>query len=134
MSDMFCFQCQQTAGNKGCVRTGVCGKQPATAQLQDQLITQLIRLAEAAERCGEHTPEASRLLIDGLFTTLTNVNFDDDAIRRFTDRVTAEEAPARAEIYRGQLQAYSDALSRIMEMPVERRVLYFFQCGQEISL
>ena len=51
-----------------------------------------------------------------------------------TDRVTAEEAPARAEIYRGQLQAYSDALSRIMEMPVERRVLYFFQCGQEISL
>ena len=90
MSDMFCFQCQQTAGNKGCVRTGVCGKQPATAQLQDQLITQLIRLAEAAERCGEHTPEASRLLIDGLFTTLTNVNFDDDAIRRFTDRVTAE--------------------------------------------
>ena len=90
MSDMFCFQCQQTAGNKGCVRTGVCGKQPATAHLQDQLITQLIRLAEAAERCGEHTPEASRLLIDGLFTTLTNVNFDDDAIRRFTDRVTAE--------------------------------------------
>ena len=51
-----------------------------------------------------------------------------------TDRVTAEEAPARAEIYRGQLQAYSDALSRIMEIPVERRVLYFFQCGQEISL
>ena len=51
-----------------------------------------------------------------------------------TDRVTAEEAPARAEIYRGQLQAYSDALSRIMEMPVERRVLYFFRCGQEISL
>lgn len=90
MSDMFCFQCQQTAGNKGCVRTGVCGKQPATAHLQDQLITQLIRLAEAAERCGEHTPEASRLLIDGLFTTLTNVNFDDDAIRRFADRVTAE--------------------------------------------
>ena len=90
MSDMFCFQCQQTAGNKGCVRTGVCGKQPTTAHLQDQLITQLIRLAEAAERCGEHTPEASRLLIDGLFTTLTNVNFDDDAIRRFTDRVTAE--------------------------------------------
>ena len=90
MSDMFCFQCQQTAGNKGCVRTGVCGKQPATAHLQDQLITQLIRLAEAAERCGEHTPEASCLLIDGLFTTLTNVNFDDDAIRRFTDRVTAE--------------------------------------------
>ena len=38
MSDMFCFQCQQTAGNKGCVRTGVCGKQPDTANLQDALL------------------------------------------------------------------------------------------------
>ena len=35
MADMFCFQCQQTAGNKGCVVTGVCGKQPETALLQD---------------------------------------------------------------------------------------------------
>lgn len=51
-----------------------------------------------------------------------------------TDRVTAQEATARAEAYRGQLQAYSDALSRIMEKPVTRRVLYFFACGAEISL
>ena len=90
MSDMFCFQCQQTAGNKGCVRTGVCGKQPDTANLQDALLHELIRLAEAAERRGQHSREASRLLMDGLFTTLTNVNFDNDAIRRFTDRVVAE--------------------------------------------
>ena len=90
MSDMFCFQCQQTAGNKGCVRTGVCGKQPATAALQDRLIHELIRLAEASEQKGEHSKAASRLLMDGLFTTLTNVNFDDAAIRRYTDRVIAE--------------------------------------------
>ena len=90
MSDMFCFQCQQTAGNKGCVRTGVCGKQPETANLQDDLLRELIRLAEAAERGGQHSREASRLLMDGLFTTLTNVNFDNAAIRRFTHRVTAE--------------------------------------------
>ena len=90
MSDMFCFQCQQTAGNKGCVRTGVCGKQPETANLQDDLLRELIRLAEAAERRGQHSREASRLLMDGLFTTLTNVNFDNAAIRRFTDRVIAE--------------------------------------------
>ena len=51
-----------------------------------------------------------------------------------TDRVTAEEAPQRAEVYRGQLQAYSDALSRIMEKPVAARILYFFRCGREISL
>lgn len=42
MSNMFCFQCQQTAGNSGCIRTGVCGKQPETSNLQDRLISQLI--------------------------------------------------------------------------------------------
>ena len=47
MSEMFCFQCQQTAGNSGCVRTGVCGKQPETANLQDVLVCSLIRLADA---------------------------------------------------------------------------------------
>ena len=46
MSDMFCFQCQQTAGGSGCVRTGVCGKQPKTANLQDYLVCSLIHLAE----------------------------------------------------------------------------------------
>ena len=51
-----------------------------------------------------------------------------------TDRVTAEETLQRAELYRSQLQAYSDALSRIMEKPVSQRVLYFFACRAEISL
>ena len=90
MSEMFCFQCQQTAGNKACVRTGVCGKQPETANLQDQLVYELIRLAEAAEETGRHSKTADRLIVDGLFTTLTNVNFDNSAIRALTDRVVAE--------------------------------------------
>ena len=84
MPDMFCFQCQQTAGGTGCVRTGVCGKQPHTAQLQDALICELIRLAQAAQAASRRTEESDRLLIDGLFTTLTNVNFDDRAIRIFS--------------------------------------------------
>ena len=90
MPDMFCFQCQQTAGNKGCVRTGVCGKQPETANLQDELVYALIRLAELSEKQGVRPPEASRLIIDGLFTTLTNVNFDNAAIREFIRRVSEE--------------------------------------------
>ena len=81
MSDMFCFQCQQTAGGSGCVRTGVCGKQPTTAHLQDILVCRLIRLAEVCEQNSEHPREVTQLLADGLFTTLTNVNFDDEAIR-----------------------------------------------------
>lgn len=75
MSEMFCFQCQQTAGGKCCVSTGVCGKQPETAHLQDELVRELIGLAEAATAAGQRTPTADRLLADGLFTTLTNVNF-----------------------------------------------------------
>ncbi len=90
MSDMFCFQCQQTAGNKGCVVAGVCGKQPSTAALQDDLVCELIRLAMAAREHKCRTKTADRLLADGLFTTLTNVNFDDKAITAFIRRVTDE--------------------------------------------
>ena len=89
MSNMFCFQCQQTAGNSGCIRTGVCGKQPETANLQDRLVSQLIALARlTGSSDGSDRPgRADRLIVDGLFTTLTNVNFDDRAITEFTERV-----------------------------------------------
>lgn len=90
MSEMFCFQCQQTAGNKGCVRTGVCGKQPETARLQDELIKELIRLACGCEEIGKHPESVTVLLEDGLFTTLTNVNFDNKAIADFTARAQKE--------------------------------------------
>ncbi len=83
------FQCQQTAGNTGCIKTGVCGKQPSTALLQDLLVEELIRLSHAAMEAGVQTDSCTALLADGLFTTLTNVNFDDASIKRFTDRVRA---------------------------------------------
>ena len=90
MSEMFCYQCQQAAGNKGCMHVGVCGKQPSTSDLQDKLVAELIRLAEASLNCQKRTSEADRLIIDGLFTTLTNVNFDDKAIDDFIKRVIKE--------------------------------------------
>ncbi len=89
MSDMFCFQCQQTAGNKGCVKVGVCGKQPKTAKLQDDLIYELIRLSEAV-RSNKATEISDRLVSDGLFVTLTNVNFDNESITEFISRVQNE--------------------------------------------
>ena len=70
MTDMFCFQCQQTAGNKGCIRTGVCGKQPTTANLQDKLVYELISLAETMVEKDMRTKEADRLFIDGLLQLL----------------------------------------------------------------
>ncbi len=87
MSEMFCFQCQQTAGNKCCTQVGVCGKQPGTAALQDELVVELIRLAQAADEAGSRDKEIPRIIADGLFTTLTNVNFDNEAIRNFVRRV-----------------------------------------------
>ncbi len=87
MSEMFCFQCQQTAGNKCCTQVGVCGKQPGTAALQDELVVELIRLAQAADATGSRDKEVPRIIADGLFTTLTNVNFDNEAIRNLAQRV-----------------------------------------------
>ena len=110
---MFCFQCQQAAGGVGCVRTGVCGKQPETARLQDSLVYELIRLAEAVQRSGRPTRDSGRLLMDGLFTTLTNLNFDGNAIQAFTGRVRAERDRAGgydgplAELWKGEADLVS---------------------------
>ena len=78
---MFCYQCEQTAGCAGCTgSTGVCGKTAETARLQDQLVGAMIGLARAAEGVECPGDRVYRTVIEGLFTTLTNVSFDDDAI------------------------------------------------------
>lgn len=89
MSDMFCFQCQQTAGNKGCVKVGVCGKQPDTARIQDEMVCELVGLAEAVMN-NKPTNASDHLVIDGLFMTLTNVNFDNSALEKTIQKVIAE--------------------------------------------
>lgn len=81
---MFCFQCEQTAMGKGCaLAAGVCGKKAQTADLQDDLTSALAALASSAEK----TEEKTGLIIEGLFSTVTNVNFDDETIRSLTRRV-----------------------------------------------
>jgi len=87
---MFCFQCEQTAGGKGCTVSGVCGKKPETAGLQDRLTGSLVGLARAAES-GSPSAKTTRLIMDALFTTVTNVNFDDPVISALADRVDAEK-------------------------------------------
>lgn len=74
---MFCFQCEQTAGCSGCTgNAGVCGKSSSNANLQDELTGALIGLAKACE--GQpRKKEITRLIVEGLFTTVTNVNFND---------------------------------------------------------
>ena len=79
---MFCYQCEQTAGGKGCTKHGVCGKTPEVANLQDLLIFQLKGISCYANELilkGENVDKSIIAFIeDCLFTTLTNVNFDAD--------------------------------------------------------
>ncbi len=82
MSNMFCFQCEQTARGTGCTVAGVCGKQASTANNQDKLIGTLVSLAKAAG--DKATDKTYKMLMEGLFTTITNVNFDDEALTNFT--------------------------------------------------
>ncbi len=91
---MFCFQCEQTAGCTGCTgNAGVCGKSAGTARLQDRLTGALIGLARAsAEQKGFQMESAlTQLILEGLFTTITNVNFNDETIEILIEKIRAEK-------------------------------------------
>lgn len=114
---MFCFQCEQTAGCTGCMgNAGVCGKKADTAGLQDQLTGALIGLAraytenmssqKAAESEATHGQDTSgslkataiaapesltRLVLEGLFTTITNVNFNNETIQALVANIRTEK-------------------------------------------
>lgn len=89
---MFCFQCEQTAGCSGCMgNAGVCGKTAATAGLQDELTGALIGLARACENNAK-TDATDRIIIEGLFSTITNVNFNDETLRAMIDRIHEEKS------------------------------------------
>lgn len=79
-NSMFCYQCEQTAGGKGCTKMGVCGKTPEIAGLQDLLIYQLKGISFYAKRLIEKGEQIDKEIVkfveNSLFTTLTNVNFD----------------------------------------------------------
>ena len=95
---MFCYQCEQTMCGTGCTgMAGVCGKKYATAGLQDQLTGTLIALA--GQYAGKDVPEkVATVLMEGLFTTITNVNFND---------VTLAEQIAKTQAVAGEkLTAY----------------------------
>lgn len=81
---MFCYQCQETAGCTGCTRVGVCGKQPDVAAMQDLLVYVTKGLSAVTTRLRaegkEISSEINHLVTLNLFTTITNANFDKDAI------------------------------------------------------
>ncbi|HOJ11620.1 MAG TPA: hydroxylamine reductase [Clostridiales bacterium] len=90
MSNMFCFQCEQTAGGKACTQSGVCGKKPDVSNKQDELICALVGLARAA--AGKVPGRlANELMMQGLFATITNVNFDKERINELKNQILDEK-------------------------------------------
>ncbi len=92
MNKMFCFQCEQTAGCSGCTgNAGVCGKSAEVANLQDELTGELLGLAKG---CFHHPGDenTTRLIIEALFTTITNVNFNEETVTEMIERVRREKA------------------------------------------
>lgn len=76
---MFCYQCEQTAGGTGCTKMGVCGKTPEASDLQDLLVYVVKGIANYAHRAGQlglRSKEIDRFVVEALFSTVTNVNFD----------------------------------------------------------
>lgn len=85
---MFCYQCQEAAKNQGCEIKGVCGKEANTATLQDLLIYNLkgiAYLSESKMKNGENISENAKFIIDSLFATITNANFDNN---RFNELIS----------------------------------------------
>ena len=92
-NQMFCFQCEQTASCKGCTgAAGVCGKKADTAELQDKLTGALIGLSHAiGENMELVTKNTDKLVTEGLFATITNVNFNNQTIQELIDKVRSEK-------------------------------------------
>ena len=90
---MFCFQCQETAGNKGCTLQGVCGKKPEVAQLQDLLVWTTKGLCEVTSRLRDEgktiDKKTNHLITQNLFITITNANFDACAITKAIEKTLA---------------------------------------------
>lgn len=104
---MFCYQCEQTVKGTGCTQMGVCGKDPEVASLQDLLVHAAKGISQYAHRAAElgvHDREINIFVVEALFTTVTNVNFDSD---RLVDLLR------KAEVLKDKAKAmYKDACAK----------------------
>jgi hydroxylamine reductase len=110
--DMFCYQCEQTSRGTGCEKIGVCGKDPQTAALQDLLVYAskgVSQYANRARQLGAKDPEIDLFVVQALFTTVTNVNFDPARVEALVQKAAALKNKAR--------QLYEDACRRAGRQP-----------------
>ncbi|MCH3963465.1 MAG: hydroxylamine reductase [Clostridium sp.] len=137
-SSMFCYQCEQTAGGKGCTKLGVCGKTPEIANLQDLLIYQLKGISCYAKPIIEQgktiDKEIVKFVEKALFTTLTNVNFDAEVHLKLLKRSQKIKEALKNEAPEGE---YPDAaeynLSDIREMMLKDSVQAGIMYDQDLD-
>jgi len=112
MSSMFCYQCEQTAKGTGCTAHGVCGKDPETAALQDLLlyaIKDIARYAHRARAWGVVNHEIDVFVVQALFATVTNVDFDPERLQAMIQRAVAIKDQAMAMYENAAAQAGKQA-------------------------
>ncbi len=129
---MFCFQCQETAGNKGCTVRGVCGKREDTANLQDLLIYLLKGISiwgEKASNLGISSREVGLFIARSLFSTITNANFDSD---RFISLIK-EAMKIRDEIKKKFLEAYKKEYGKEFEEEVHDSAVWYSNNPEEFA-
>ncbi len=96
---MFCYQCEQTVGGKACTAFGVCGKSPDVSALQDLLVYAckgIAVYAAPAQEAGANIRDIGRFVVEALFTTVTNVNFDADRVTEVLNQAGEVKAAAEA--------------------------------------
>ena len=132
---MFCYQCQETMQGKGCNRAmGVCGKTEKVSNLQDLLVMSVKKLGKAfcnAEMDPEETEELNRQMVKALFMTITNANFDDEAIvdqiriiNRARIEITGEDHACTAPV--SQMLKVAELSGVLMEEDEDKRSLKEF--------
>lgn len=107
---MFCYQCQETAKNTGCTVKGVCGKDETTANLQDLLVYALQGMAIYAEKIGKPLDkEYGEFIIQTLFSTITNANFDKDRISGLIEKALLMRDELKEKADHESVEALHDA-------------------------
>ena len=117
---MFCYQCEQTKDGTGCTTFGVCGKDPISAALQDLLVhaTKGVSMyAHRARQSGARDAEVDRFVVEALFTTVTNVNFDPDRLEALVRRAATMRDRARDLAHQGCSAARTHRLPHCLDRP-----------------
>ncbi|WP_368860819.1 hydroxylamine reductase [Desulforhabdus sp. TSK] len=131
---MFCYQCEQAAKGEGCTKVGICGKQPEVSDLQDLLIYALKGLsiyAVAGRKVGVVDQKVNVFTCEALFSTLTNVNFDQERVADLTRRAVAMRDSLRGKVQGagGAVESSHDAATFKLESTMEGMVAQSARAG-----